>query len=223
MGGTGGEWSRLPPGTAAGAARPRWGVGRAARPEPRSCQGVAHQVAKAHDSLLGRPRPRDQSSAPWHREGDAPRLEHPSPPRAGPGPAGPTGPICCPPSRTPAPRNGNATATCWPFLPRARHLGPARSVERGAGRSVEDDHAGEGGQPGPAPAGPAAPCLPRPGERRDGAESPSPSPALPPTRAPNPHPDPRLGLPLRGLPTLGHDGLSLGLETVRGMHTSMGT
>lgn len=108
MGGTGGEWSRLPPGTAAGAARPRWGVGRAARPEPRSCQGVAHQVAKAHDSLLGRPRPRDRSSAPWHREGDAPRLEHPSPPRAGPGPAGPPGPICCPPSRTPAPRNGNA-------------------------------------------------------------------------------------------------------------------
>lgn len=93
---------------------------------------------------------------------------------------------------------------------RRRALGGGRS--RGGGRTAR-----------PGSCRPRS-SLPPPARRtRDGAESPSPSSALPPTRAPNPHPDPRIGLPLRGLPTLGHDGLSSGLETVRGMHTSMGT
>lgn len=93
-------------------------------------------------------------------------------------------------SRTAARRNGNAPATCWPFLPGARHLGPTRRMERGAGRLSEDDQA-RGGRAAWAGSWLPRSAQPLPARRtRDGAESSSPSSAIAPAWSPKPPPPP---------------------------------
>lgn len=181
MGGTGGEWSRLPPGTAAGAAGPRWGVerdlacalllpgGRApGRQGPRLPPPLAEAPGSVKRPLAPRPgrAPLGASvtAAPW----------------AWPCGSSRPGPVCFPPE----PQREETETLLQPVG--LSSLGPdtwgphdAWSVAQVACRRTIKR--GKAGQPGPAPGCPAAPSLSRPGGRVMGQKAlPLARPSLPP-------------------------------------------